>query len=130
MRDGPSHIANLALLLVARGLLRVVSPLRAHATLVRVGSLLPPLNSREDVRLASRRLGRRGTCLSRSLAIAARAPAASVVIGVALPGNAPFLAHAWVEMDGGPVDPAQVMGEPIARLAGPRARGGRDTRAE
>lgn len=57
-----------------------------------------------------------GTCLSRSLAIAARMPDAEVVIGVAPGGASPLFAHAWVEMNGTPLDPTEVAGSVIARL--------------
>jgi hypothetical protein len=44
-----------------------------------------------------------------------------VVIGVAPRKDAPLFAHAWVEMDGAPVDPADVAGTAIARLHGPQS---------
>jgi hypothetical protein len=55
--------------------------------------------------------------LSRSLAIASVLPQASVVIAVrrdGAPGD--VRAHAWVEWEGGPLDPTEVMGEELARL--------------
>lgn len=55
------------------------------------------------------------------MAIAARAPTADVVIGVEPRGSAPLFAHAWVEMNGAPIDPADVAGRVIARLRGPRS---------
>jgi hypothetical protein len=58
-----------------------------------------------------------GSCLGRSLAVAARARAADVVIAVDLPCDLPMVAHAWVEMDGVPIDRAEVMGSVIARLS-------------
>jgi len=114
-------MADLGLTLVARGLLHVCSPLRAHALLVRMGALLPQLRTPAEARQAVQALRGRGTCLSRSLAVAARAPAADVVIGVAPRGHAPLMAHAWVEMDGAPLDPSDVSGTVIARLRGPRS---------
>jgi transglutaminase superfamily protein len=118
---------DLALLFVARALLRVCQPLRAHAILARIGSLLPELHTRDDVRRAWLALGRRGTCLSRSLAIAARAPTVDVVIAVTPRQNAPLFAHAWVEMDGTAIDPSEVVGSVIARL--PRASASRTASA-
>jgi hypothetical protein len=112
-------IIDFGLPLLASGLLRVCSPLRAHAVLVRVGAFLPELHTPGEARGAMQALGGRGTCLTRALAVAARAPAADVVIGVAPGGQAPLLAHAWVEMDGAPIDPSDVAGTVIARLRGP-----------
>jgi hypothetical protein len=114
-------IADYGLPMLARILLRLCSPLRAHALLVRVGALLPELNTPAEARRAIQALAGRGTCLSRALAIAARAPRADVVIGVTPAGHAPLLAHAWVEMDGAPIDPSEVSGAVIARLRGPRS---------
>jgi hypothetical protein len=48
-------------------------------------------------------------------------PAADVAIGVAPRKDAPLFAHAWVEMNGVPIDPADVAGAVIARLHGPRS---------
>lgn len=118
----PVHrIPNLVLLVLARGLLRAARPLQAHAVMVRLGAWLPALHTPEDARLAARSLGRHGSCLSRALAVAARAPTADVVIGVEPRGAAPLFAHAWVEMDGAPIDPTDVAGVIIARLRGPRS---------
>jgi hypothetical protein len=104
--------------LAARILLRTCTPLTAHAVLVRVGRRLPQRHTSEDVSHAASGLRARGTCLSRALAIAARAPRADVVIGVQPEGGEGLLAHAWVEVDGVPLDPADPMGREIARLRG------------
>jgi hypothetical protein len=109
---------DLALLLLARGLLRVCKPLLAHAILVRIGGLLPPLRTPEEARLAARRMAKRGSCLSRSLAIASRASAAEVVIAIAPKENTAVFAHAWVEMDGAPLEDSEAFGTVIARLRG------------
>jgi hypothetical protein len=114
-------ISTFGLPILAHSLLRVCSPLRAHALLVRIGALFPELRTPDEARLAFQGLSGRGTCLSRALAIAARAPTADVVIGVSPRGNAPLLAHAWIEMDGLPLDPSEVVGTAIARLGGPRS---------
>jgi hypothetical protein len=112
---------DLAMLIIARGLLRTCRPLRAHALMVRLGAWLPPIETPSEARRVARTLARFGTCLSRSLAIASRAPTADVVIAVSPRAHAPLSAHAWVEMDGAPIDPSDVAGTVIARLAGPRS---------
>jgi hypothetical protein len=131
--------SDLALLALAHGLLRILPPLRAHSLLLRIGRRWPEIRTPEEAREASARLGRLGSCLSRALAVAARAPAADVVIGVAPgdgtsdgtsaasprrgrnQGTSPLFAHAWLEMGGLPVDPSEVAGAAIARLRGPRS---------
>jgi hypothetical protein len=102
-------------------LLRSTSLARTHAVLVRCGSLFATLETPEEARRLARRLARHGTCLSRSLAVAARAPDADVAIGVPPPGAGPFVAHAWVELNGVPIDPADATGHVIARLRGRRS---------
>jgi hypothetical protein len=114
-------LADLVMLLLARGLLAAYPPARAHAILLRIGARLPPIETPAEARRASRFLARFGTCLSRSLAVAARTPTADVVIGVEPRKDAPLFAHAWLEMNGVPVDPADVAGTVIARLHGPRS---------
>jgi len=116
-----SWYADLAMLALARGLLTACAPPRAHALLLRIGARFPPIETPEEARRVSRFLARFGTCLTRSLAVAARAPTADVVIGVAPRKDAPLFAHAWVEMNGVPIDPADVAGTVIARLYGPRS---------
>jgi hypothetical protein len=89
--------------------------------LTRAGTLLPTVDSPEEARRIAASLAGHGTCLSRSLALAARAPSADVVIGVMPRGTAPLLAHAWIEMNGAPINPAEVTGAEIARIRGPRS---------
>jgi hypothetical protein len=107
---------------VARLLLRAMAPLRAHAVLQAIGGLLPPRPSHgDDVRRTAKKLARRGTCLSRALAISALAPDVDVVIGVLPPDQrGSGLAHAWVEIRGKPLDAADIMGVEIARIPGRR----------
>jgi transglutaminase superfamily protein len=97
-------------------LLRVSSPQRAYAILTRVGAVLPPHADRSALLRANMRLRPRGTCLSRALAVAARAPNAELVIGVAPPAGRGLLAHAWLELSGEPIDPSDVAGDEIVRL--------------
>ena len=106
-------LADHALHALAYAALRVMPPLRAHAVVMRAGRLLPQRRSREAVRRAADRL-RRGSCLSRALTVAARAPGSDVIIGVKEPGA--FEAHAWVELEGQPLRPDDPRGEEIARL--------------
>ena len=93
--------------------LRVLPPKRAHALVLRAGSVLPQRRSVDAVRRAAARL-RRGTCLSRALTISARAPRSEVVIGVGKPSA--LNAHAWVEIDGVPLRPTDPSGSEIVRL--------------
>jgi hypothetical protein len=102
---------------LARVLLRISSPVQTYRTLRRVGSVLPQRSSRAAVRGAAIRLSRRGTCLSRAMAIAARSPDVDIVIGL-VPRNGAqrMLAHAWLELDGVPIDRGEVSGLEIARI--------------
>jgi Transglutaminase-like superfamily len=105
-----------ALHFVARVLLRVCSPRRTHAILSRVGAVLPRYRDKAAVLRAGARVGRRGTCLSRALAVAARTPSADLVIGVAKPEGQSFFAHAWLELGGESIGPTDVVVSEIARL--------------
>jgi hypothetical protein len=120
-QPGRHVIRDLALLALAQALLRVLSPLQAHALLLRIGPLWPEVRSPDDARRVLARIGAHGTCLGRAFAVAARAPTADVVIAVD-PGRSPFFAHAWLEMNGAPVDPLDAIGAPIARIRGPLSR--------
>ncbi|MBV9947653.1 MAG: lasso peptide biosynthesis B2 protein [Myxococcales bacterium] len=101
---------------LARVLLRLCSPLRAHSLLVRAGALLPRRRGHVEILRAASRLRSRGTCLSRALALAARTPEADVVIGVMPQIARPIFAHAWLELHGEAIDPSDVAGSEIARL--------------
>ena len=95
-----AYVLNQLLHLGARVALRVAAPLRAKRIVDAAGRFLRPLSSEEASRVASQLERRRGTCLSRSLAVAARLPSSEVVIGSAMVPGQPFSAHAWVECDG------------------------------
>jgi hypothetical protein len=101
---------------VARVLIRLVAPQRAHRILVRLGGLLPPHGTRDAVVRAERRIRSKGTCLTRSLTVAARSPNADLVIGVLPPEGRTLIAHAWLEVGGAPLDASDVAGVEIARL--------------
>ena len=76
-------------------------PLHTATKVVRrVVAPMPPLTVDEGAAL-SRRL-RGGTCLSRSLVVAARVPGARVAIGGERKGER-FAAHAWVEVKDQPL---------------------------
>ncbi len=86
--------------------LRLAPPIRARAWIARMADLFPRIRSVDEARAMIARLGDRGTCLSRSMAVAARYPGSEVVIGV-LQGSSrnpastrPLDAHAWVEVGG------------------------------
>ena len=114
------RIRDLALLAMAHGALRIFRPLRAHAVMMRVGAWLPRLETAEEARRVARSLRRHGSCLSRALVVASRAPTADVVIGVEPRSNEQLVAHAWIEMDGSPIHPSEVTGKTIVRLRGTR----------
>jgi hypothetical protein len=123
-----SWLADNALNGLAYVALHFTSPPRAKAWVGRVGHLYPPLRTVEDAQKMTEELGSRGTCLSRSLAIAARYPGSQVVIGVAPRGKneSPGLksrraldAHAWIEVEGVPlVEKTPLAWVEIGRLAG------------
>jgi hypothetical protein len=117
--NATSTIRDFCLHAIAWGLLRTCPPARAHALLLRIGAHLEPAGTPDEAREMSRALSRHGTCLSRSLAVAARTPSADVVIGVEPRKMATLFAHAWVEIGGVPLDPTDVAGAVIARLRGP-----------
>jgi hypothetical protein len=91
--------------------LRVGSPRQAKAWTKKAARLWPDISSVEAAEAAIARLGGRGTCLTRSMAIAARCPEAFVVIGVwrgrtcGRVSSVP--AHAWIEMRGAPLGSAE-----------------------
>ena len=93
--------------------LRCVSPPLAFRLTRDLGRLLPPLPASEIER-ATRRL-RGGTCLTRSLTLAARIPGATVTIGGAK-ADGVFSAHAWVELEGTAVSGQTSADTILARL--------------
>jgi hypothetical protein len=109
-------VLDRAMLLGAQALLRVVAPPRALRVLRALGAGLPRLRSAAEMRTALTSVRGRGTCLSRSLAVAARAPEARVVIGVDPTGRECGFAHAWLEYQGFPLEPGDVAGRVIARM--------------
>jgi hypothetical protein len=109
-------LLNRATLVLAKALLRTCSPLRAHRIMRRVGTFLPSIRSTSEAREAVRNLSRHGSCLARSLAVAARMPEADIAIGVSPDSIAPLSAHAWIEIDGVSIEPTEVVGSVIARL--------------
>src|SRR5579863_8689248 len=114
MRSVP--FADLALLGVARCSLLLLPPLRAHGLMLRLGRCFAPIENRTDALRLARTLVGHGSCLSRSLVVAARVPRGDVVIAVDPKRPGRLFAHAWVEMDGEPIDPSDVAGTVIARL--------------
>ena len=108
-------LENHLLHVFARVAVRAATPLRAMRMVELAGGFLPPLSPREALRVATA-LGGRGTCLSRSLAIAARLPFAEVVIGGSLAPGRPFAAHAWVEHEGEAISATHGHLHEIARL--------------
>jgi hypothetical protein len=85
---------------VARVALHVLAPARAKRLLDRLGRRLPACDTPDQLRAGERLLEGRGTCLTRALALAARAPSAQVVIAVDPRRSAALHAHAWVELAG------------------------------
>ncbi len=81
---------------------------------------VPPIDIHE-AKQWQRSLGWVGTCLTRSLAISARLPDSEVVIGVRRE-NKRVLAHAWVEVGGGPLVRDDAAFETMARVVVSRAR--------
>jgi hypothetical protein len=102
-----SWIRDNALNCLAYVALRMAPPLRARLLVERVAGLGTVPVSADEARAMMKRLGNRGTCLSRSLAVAARCPGSHVVIGVMRPPaeagtwrQKNLEAHAWVEIKG------------------------------
>lgn len=112
---------------LARLLLRLSSPQRAHGVLMSVGGLLHPHGDVFALLCAGERISRSGTCLSRALAVAARAPQVEVVIGVSQRRGERLRAHAWLEVSGEPLDRSDIPWAEIARIQ--PARGLRKGRA-
>jgi hypothetical protein len=111
--------------LISRMALLVLPPAAAFRVVRLIGRRVPI--SREDAQAYARSL-RRGTCLSRSMTVAARLPNARVVIGVnsnasrpvtfATKGGRAISAHAWVDVDGEPLLDDDAAGEIVGALDG------------
>ena len=99
-------IENHFLHAAAWSLLCVLPPKSAFRWTSRIGRFLPALRGELDALRVADAIEPRGTCLSRALTVAARLPDAEVVIGVdsgSLSPRVPFMAHAWVELNGAPL---------------------------
>jgi Transglutaminase-like superfamily len=98
--------------------LRVQPPRSALRTVGRIARVARPFVDVEEARLAAKLLSKHGTCLSRSVTIAARLPGSQVVIGVDPRWTGRLSAHAWVELGGEAVESPglRAHGEAIARL--------------
>jgi Transglutaminase-like superfamily len=119
MRPGRiDGVITLALHGVSWLMLRVQPPRSALRNVGRIGGLARPFESIQEARAAAALLARRGTCLSRSVAIAARLPGSRVVIGVEPRWSGRLAAHAWVELEGETIEGpgAPVRSEPMAWL--------------
>lgn len=117
-----------ALHTASRLALRFLRPGPALRLVSALGRLAPRL-SRGEAQAYMVRLSRRGTCLSRSLAVASRLPGAKVMIG-AVPvgyramraafygarGRDVLQAHAWVELDGRPLEGQEPLGKVLGTL--------------
>lgn len=103
--------------------LRLGSPIRAMAWIRCAASLWPSVPSVNEARALGLRLGNRGTCLSRSMAIATRISGAVVAFGVdrnsvrCVSTRSGIGAHAWVEFDEIPLDAQSSRWVKVGRLA-------------
>ncbi len=114
--------------LLTRVALHVMNPRDVLALVTHVARSLTPLPpTASSVTL----LGRRGSCLSRSITLAARIPGARVAVGVkkhgyravgatrfGLRGRDAISAHAWVEVDGHALSQGEEFGKVIAYIQG------------
>jgi hypothetical protein len=106
---------------VARAALRCTSPIKAkHIVDVLGRRLMPRKGGLPDAENALQFLAARGTCLSRSLTVAACFSDADVVIGVDPRRSMQLSGHAWVEVNGVPLGGQDAVGsyEELARLRG------------
>jgi hypothetical protein len=97
---------------VARLAVRLLTPVRAKRLLDRLGGGLRAYRTPDELRAGAHVLDGHGTCLTRALTLAARAPGAEVVIAVDPRRSASLHAHAWVEFAG------TTFGEDGARAGG------------
>jgi hypothetical protein len=96
-------ISDNAFHVIAVFALRLGSPRRARAWTKQVARLWPRVWTLEAAEAVRGRLGGRGTCLTRAVAVAARCPGSFVVVGGQVPprgSGRSFEAHAWVEVSG------------------------------
>jgi hypothetical protein len=105
-----------ALNVMARVALFFLRPKDAQRLVGRVADAWPRRLGEDEARRAVQRLKPLGTCLSRSLAIAAMLPNAEVIIGIRKEVAGEVRAHAWVEWAGRPLDAEEAVGEELARL--------------
>ncbi len=97
----------------ARAAVATQTPLRARTSVAALARWVPRCQSVEEARAALAVLGRSGTCLSRSLTIAALLPGSHVVIGFHRDGAAARSAHAWIEMHGAKIEDEQGAGSEL-----------------
>ena len=129
-REAIEWASDNALNLFAYLVLRASPPARAKIWVDRLGRMHLSVMGTKNAEQMMRRLNRRGTCLSRALAVAACLPGSEVVIGVARSSSPPievnsrdFAAHAWVELGGIPVDEDEKAGWfEVARMPSTRLR--------
>lgn len=113
-------IENHFLHATAWSLLKLLPPRRAFRWTVRVARFLPTVTAEKDALRIAAALDSRGTCLSRSVTLAARLRDVEVVIGVDSGSGgghgAAFTAHAWVEISGAPLRASDVIAGEIVRI--------------
>jgi len=80
---------------LSRIAIRMLPPVEAKRWVSSIISQLEPLDDEAADSFAQQL--RHGTCLSRAIAVAARLPAADVVIGSRRSADGKAFAHAWVE---------------------------------
>ena len=112
--------------LLTRVALRMLGTGKAWELVSRVGRVMPALDATEAV---AESLGRSGSCLSRSMTLAARMHGARVAVGVKKSGyravhatrfglapSRAIAAHAWIEIAGAPIVEGDPYGKVIADL--------------
>ncbi|MGH7438004.1 MAG: lasso peptide biosynthesis B2 protein [Polyangiaceae bacterium] len=104
---------------VARIAIRILPPLGALRLVRTIARSLPgyrPLGSSAAIAIGES-MRRRGTCLTRSIALASQVQGAGVALGVRRgSGDPPFHAHAWAVKDGQAICRGDPDGEVIAVL--------------
>jgi len=84
----------------SRVALRLFALQRATAMIESVARLFPPLAGTHQAKESLAALGQSGSCLSRSVTIAAMLPGSALVIGGNRAKSGSFHAHAWIEVGG------------------------------